>query len=129
MDSQANNTTKLYETSSQPDTGQQQDAYTFLEFNTQGAGEEEEDFNYHEYQQQLSQPIRSSLWPTPSDSVADATDRALSDQQSDASPVSASSGKGRAGGGNQAAVEALAAGMSGLNFEESAGDWLAIDLL
>ncbi|KAM7530930.1 hypothetical protein LguiB_034340 [Lonicera macranthoides] len=121
MDSQANSNTKLYETSSQPDTGQQQDAYTFLEFNTQGAGEEEEDFNYHEYQQ-LSQPIRSSLWPTPSDSVADATDRALSDQQSDASPVSVSSGKGRTGGGNQAAVDALAAGMSGLNFEESAGD-------
>ncbi|KAK3016761.1 hypothetical protein RJ639_006434 [Escallonia herrerae] len=115
MDSQPNN---LYETASQPDTGN--DAYTFLEFNTQG-----EDFDYPEFQE-LSQPIRSAVWPTPSDSVADP---AGSDHQSDASPGSVASGigggaKGRGGGGgggNQAAVDALAAGMSGLNFEE-AGD-------
>lgn len=117
MESQTNN---LYETASQPDTGN--DAYTFLEFNTQG-----EDFDYPEFPE-LSQPIRSSVWPTPSDSLSDAPDRAFSDHQSEASPVSATSGsgaKGRGGGGggssggNQAAVDALAAGMSGLNFEET----------
>ncbi|KAK2988094.1 hypothetical protein RJ640_023843 [Escallonia rubra] len=114
MDSQPNN---LYETASQPDTGN--DAYTFLEFNTQG-----EDFDYPEFQE-LSQPIRSAVWPTPSDSVPDP---AGSDHQSDASPGSVASGsgggakgRGGGGGGNQAAVDALAAGMSGLNFEE-AGD-------
>ncbi|KAJ0968182.1 hypothetical protein J5N97_025099 [Dioscorea zingiberensis] len=42
----------LYETASQPDTGG--DAYTFLEFGTQG-----DDFDYPEFQE-LSQPIRSS---------------------------------------------------------------------
>ncbi|XP_059643144.1 regulator of nonsense transcripts 1 homolog [Cornus florida] len=120
MDSQANN---LYETASQPDTGT--DAYTFLDFNTQG-----EDFDYPEFQE-LSQPIRSSVWPTPSDSVSDHADRATSDHQSDASPVSTTSGtatKGRGGGGgggssgNQAMVDAIAAGMSGLNFEETGDD-------
>ncbi|KAL6985835.1 Regulator of nonsense transcripts 1-like protein [Sarracenia purpurea var. burkii] len=123
MDSQGNS---LYETASQPDTGN--DAYTFLEFNTQG-----EDFDYPEFQE-LSQPIRSSVWPAPSDTVSDSVDRpdrAASDHQSDASPVSAASGsgaKGRAGGGgvsgggNQATVDALAAGMSGLNFEDTADD-------
>lgn len=125
MDSQANN---LYETASQPDTGN--DAYTFLEFNTQG-----EDFDYPEFQE-LSQPVRSSsVWPPAptSDAVSDAPDRASSGHQSDASPVSATSGKGRGGGGggggggsssggNQAAVDALAAGMSGLNFEETGDD-------
>ncbi|KAL7182615.1 hypothetical protein ACSBR1_041329 [Camellia fascicularis] len=119
MDSQGNN---LYETASQPDTGT--DAYTFLEFHTQG-----EDFDYPEFQE-LSQPIRSSVvWPTPSDSISDAADRA-DRASSDASPVSASGGgaKGRGGGGgggggsNQAAVDALAAGMSGLNFEETVDD-------
>lgn len=113
MDSQANN---LYETASQPDTGN--DAYTFLEFNTQG-----EDFDYTEFQG-LSQPIRSSVWPTPADSVVEPSDRG-SDHQSDASPVSAAPGsatKGRGSGGsssNQAVVDALAAGMSGLNFEDT----------
>lgn len=101
MDSQPNN---LFETASQPDTGAD-DAYTFLEFNTQG-----EEFDYPEFTE-LSQPIRSSNsnWPTPSDSVSEAV--------SGDSP-----GKGRSGGNKQAAaVDALAAGMSGLNFEESVG--------
>lgn len=116
MDSPANN---LYETASQPDTGN--DAYTFLEFNTHG-----EDYDYPEFHE-LSQPIRASVWPTPSDSITETTDRAaLSDHQSDASPVSVASGGGTArgggGGGNQAAVDALAAGMSGLTFEETGGD-------
>ena len=113
MDSQGSN---LFETASQPDTGN--DAYTFLEFNTHG-----EDFDYPEFQE-LSQPIRSSAaWPpTPSDSVPDAVDRTSS---ADASPVLSAKGRGSGGGGgsNQAAVvDALAAGMSGLNFEETGDD-------
>ncbi|WMV40218.1 hypothetical protein MTR67_033603 [Solanum verrucosum] len=114
MDSQPNN---LYDTASQPDTGN--DAYTFLEFNTQG-----EDFDYPEFQE-LSQPIRSSAWPTPSDSlVSEVPDRPPS---SEASP----STKSRGGGGNSnvssssnqaSVVDALAAGMSGLNFEETGDD-------
>ncbi|GAB2273676.1 Regulator of nonsense transcripts 1-like protein [Dionaea muscipula] len=131
MDSQANN---LFETASQPDTSN--DAYTFLEFNTQG-----EDFLYPEFDE-LSQPIRSSAWPTPSDSVS--VDRGGggggatgSDHQSDSSPVSSAPGSaskgGRGVGGHDvgssssqaaaaAAVDALAAGMSGLNFEETGDD-------
>nr|XP_016497847.1 PREDICTED: regulator of nonsense transcripts 1 homolog [Nicotiana tabacum]XP_016497848.1 PREDICTED: regulator of nonsense transcripts 1 homolog [Nicotiana tabacum] len=118
MDSPANN---LYDTASQPDTGN--DAYTFLEFNTQG-----EEFDYPEFHE-LSQPIRSSAWPTPSDSlVSEAPDRLPS--SSDASP----SAKSRGGGGGNSnskfssnkaatvAVDALAAGMSGLNFEETGDD-------
>ncbi|KAI3523740.1 hypothetical protein L1887_02100 [Cichorium endivia] len=125
MDSQPNN---LYETASQPDTGND-DAYTFLEFNTQG----EEDFNYPEFQE-LSQPnaVRSSpsssVWPTPSDSISVDTSAAV-DHRSDsnASPGSATSGKGGGGRGNNnvnqaSAVDALAAGMSGLNFEETGDD-------
>ncbi|KAK4489187.1 hypothetical protein RD792_004981 [Penstemon davidsonii] len=112
MDSQANN---LYETASQPDTGN--DAYTFLEFNTQG---EEDDFEYPEFQE-LSQPIRSSpsVWPTPSDSIS-ATDAAPS-----SSEPSPSSTKPRSNNNNikdTGVVEALAAGMSGLNFEDTGGD-------
>ncbi|GAB2296615.1 Regulator of nonsense transcripts 1-like protein [Dionaea muscipula] len=134
MDSQANN---LFETASQPDTSN--DAYAFLEFNTQG-----EDFGYPEFDE-LSQPMRSSAWPTPSDSIS--VDRVGggagpgSDHQSDSSPVSSSAprsagrgGGGRGGGGSggssssqgvttaAAAVDALAAGMSGLNFEETGDD-------
>ncbi|KAK4350991.1 hypothetical protein RND71_030304 [Anisodus tanguticus] len=115
MDSQANS---LYETASQPDTGN--DAYTFLEFNTHG-----EEFDYPEFHE-LSQPIRSSAWPTPSDSlVSEAPDRPPS--SSDASPSAKS--RGGDGGRNSkissikaAAVDALAAGMSGLNFEETGDD-------
>lgn len=115
MDPQGDN---LFETASQPDTGAT-DAYTFLEFNAQGEEEEEEEFHFPEFQE-LSQPIRSpGAWPVPpsSDSVSD--DRgAASDHHSDALPVSA---KGRGGGNQAAAMEALAAGMSGLNFEENVG--------
>lgn len=124
MDSQPNN---LYETASQPDTGN--DAYTFLEFNTQG----EEDFDYAEFQE-LSQPIRSSTsaWPTPSDSISAA-------EAPQSSEASHSTGKTRGGGGGMSSiggnnnssnssnketgvVEALAAGMSGLNFEDTGAD-------
>nr|XP_043626562.1 regulator of nonsense transcripts 1 homolog [Erigeron canadensis] len=129
MDSQPNN---LFDTVSQPDTG---DAYTFLEFNTQ----DDDNFNYTDFQE-LSQPTAatagvvrsspsSSVWPTPSDSISIDTSAVAGDHRSDsnASPGSATSGKGGGGGGrgsnsNQAAaVDALAAGMSGLNFEETAG--------
>lgn len=112
MDSQANN---LYETASQPDTGN--DAYTFLEFNTQG----EEDFDYPEFQE-LSQPNRSSpsVWPTPSDSVstADAAPSSSEPSPSAAKPRGGNSSSSKETG----VVEALAAGMSGLNFEDTGGD-------
>ncbi|XP_043716368.1 regulator of nonsense transcripts 1 homolog isoform X1 [Telopea speciosissima] len=114
----------LYETASQPDTGG--DAYTFLEFNTQG-----DDYDYPEFHE-LSQPIRSSVWPSASDSVADPSDRGADLQAESGGTVSVASGsasKGKGGGGsssggssNQAAVDALAAGMSGLNFEETGDD-------
>lgn len=117
MDSQQNN---LFETASQPDTGN--DAYTFLEFNTQG-----EDFDYPEFRDPIRSPV---AWPTPSDSLADPSERggAGSDHQSDASPVSAAPGsatKGRSGsggGGSSQMVDSLAAGMSGLNFEDTGDD-------
>ncbi|KAF8380638.1 hypothetical protein HHK36_028127 [Tetracentron sinense] len=108
----------LYETASQPDTG---DAYTFLEFNTQG-----DEFDYPEFRE-LSQPIRSSMWPQPPDSVSDPAEQGV-DLQADASPVSAAPGSasksrgGSSSSSNQAAVDALAAGMSGLNFEEIGED-------
>lgn len=128
MDSQPNN---LFDTASQPDTGND-DAYTFLEFNTQ----DDENFNYTDFQE-LSQPnaVRSSpssssVWPTPSDSISIDTSAAAGDHRSDsnASPGSANSGKGGGRGNNSnnvnqvAAVDALAAGMSGLNFEETGDD-------
>ncbi|XP_031390942.1 regulator of nonsense transcripts 1 homolog [Punica granatum] len=120
MDSQQNS---LFETASQPDASN--DAYTFYEFNTQG----DADFDYPGFRD----PIRA--WPTPSDSLVDPiSSGAGADQQSDNSPVSASpssAAKGRGGGaessgsgggaGNQM-VDALAAGMSGLNFEDTADD-------
>lgn len=137
MDSQPNN---LFETASQPDTAN--DAYTFLEFNTQG-----EDFDYPEFRDPIRSPVS---WPTPSDSLSDPNDRGPgSDHQSETSPVSAAPGsvtKARAvgsgsssGGGNSNSntniisnnnnsssnnqvVEALAAGMGGLNFEETGDD-------
>lgn len=120
MDSQQSN---LFETASQPDAGN--DAYTFLEFNTQG-----EDFDYPEFRDPIRSPV---AWPTPSDSIAEPSERggggggAGSDHQSDASPVSAAPGsatKGRSGSssGNSQLVDALAAGMSGLNFEDTGDD-------
>ncbi|KAF7810028.1 regulator of nonsense transcripts 1-like protein [Senna tora] len=123
MDSQQSN---LFEAASQPDTGN--DAYTFLEFNTQG-----EDFDYPEFRDPIRSPV---AWPTASDSLADPTERgggggSGSDHQSDASPVSVAPGsatKGRAAGsgssssGNSQMVDTLAAGMSGLNFEDTGDD-------
>nr|GMD81210.1 regulator of nonsense transcripts 1 homolog [Ipomoea batatas] len=119
MDSQPND---LYDTASQPDTGN--DAYTFVEFNTPG-----EEFDYPDFQE-LSQPIRPSAWPTPSDSlVSETPDRPPS---SDTSPSTKSryggaggngpGGKGSSNSNQSAAFDALAAGMSGLNFEETGDD-------
>ncbi|XVE65224.1 hypothetical protein DITRI_Ditri07aG0163900 [Diplodiscus trichospermus] len=108
-----------FETASQPDPAT--DAYTFLEFNTQG----ESDFEYTDFRD----PIRS--WPTPSDATV--ADRSGSDHHPDAaassSPSSASKGavRGITGSNNNnsnsgAVVDALATGISGLNFEETIGD-------
>ena len=116
MDSQQSN---LFDAASQPDTGN--DAYTFLEFNTQG-----EDFDYPEFRD----PIRSSVsWPTPSGSLSDPSGGpGGTDHQSDASPVSASGPGSASKGGRPGSsssnqvVDALAAGMSGLNFEDTGDD-------
>ncbi|KAL2525251.1 Regulator of nonsense transcripts 1-like protein [Abeliophyllum distichum] len=128
MDSQTNN---LYETASQPDTGS--DAYTFLEFNTQG-----EDFDYPEFPE-LSQPIRSSsAWPTPSDSIAASSDTATAGRPPSLDASHSTKPRGTEGGisssnnnnkgiysshnSKEGVVEALAAGMSGLTFEETGDD-------
>lgn len=99
----------LYETASQPDTAG--DAYTFLEFSTQG-----DDFDYHEFQE-LSQPIRSSS----SDLPPQDSSPLPSPSAASAAASSSSAGKGR-GGDRSVAVDALATGISGLNFEETVGD-------
>ncbi|KAJ6701266.1 REGULATOR OF NONSENSE TRANSCRIPTS 1-LIKE PROTEIN [Salix koriyanagi] len=113
MDTQNNS---LYETASQPDTAT--DAYTFLEFNTQG----ESDFDYPEFRSPVN-------WPTPSDSLA-ATSSAVdttpsdhraaastSDHHSDspaASPIaSKSAARGGANSGTQGVVEGLVANTVG----------------
>ncbi|GLU05472.1 hypothetical protein SLE2022_225730 [Rubroshorea leprosula] len=113
-----------FDTASQPDPAS--DAYTFLEFNTQG----ESDFDYPDFRD----PIRA--WPTPSDSSA--ADRSASDHHSDtaASSSPSSAPKGAARGASNvnnnsnnnsnsnsgSVVDALASGISGLNFEETVGD-------
>ncbi|KAL9242728.1 hypothetical protein vseg_016701 [Gypsophila vaccaria] len=96
MDSQSSN---LYETSSQPDAVA--DAYTFLDFTTVDGGGVEgaagDDFSAYPQFNELSQPqsIRRST------------------TVSAAAPPTETTAKG---------VEAVAAGMSGLNFEETVGD-------
>lgn len=119
MDSEQSN---LYETASQPDTGT--DAYTFLEFNTQG----ESDFDYSEFRSPVA-------WPTPSDSLAATSSSSAidpttsdhraaassSDHHSDspaASPVSSKAARSGVGGNSQG-VDGIVAGMGGLNFEET----------
>ncbi|PPR92993.1 hypothetical protein GOBAR_AA27686 [Gossypium barbadense] len=113
-----------FDTASQPDPAT--DAYTFLEFNTQG----ESDFEYADFRD----PIRS--WPTPSDATV--ADRSASDHHSDtpasSSPSSVPKGAGRGATSNNnnsnsnsvsnsvAVVDSLATGISGLNFEETVGD-------
>ncbi|EPS67765.1 hypothetical protein M569_07005, partial [Genlisea aurea] len=122
MDSQ---TSDLYETLSQPDTGN--DAYTFIEFNTQG----EEDFDYPEFQE-LSQPIRSaaSVWPPHTDSKSPSDVASPSETTLGGSKTLGGVGGGVAhngGGSNYSSKDAgveesLTAGMSGLNFEDPVGD-------
>ncbi|TYJ19715.1 hypothetical protein E1A91_A09G210700v1 [Gossypium mustelinum] len=104
-----------FETASQPDPAT--DAYTFLEFNTQL----ESDFGYTDFRD----PICS--WPTPYDATA--ADRSGSDTAASSSPSSASKGAARGVNSNnnssicsRTVVDALANGISGLNFEETAGD-------
>ncbi|KAH9607079.1 hypothetical protein KSS87_005008 [Heliosperma pusillum] len=103
MDSQSSN---LYETASQPDTNT--DAYTFLEFNTQvGVSDDvDDDFSSYPHFNELSQP---SIRPNQTISVSSPSE----------TPSPSSNSGGIRGG---AAVDALAVGMSGLNFEETVGD-------
>ncbi|MBA0857485.1 hypothetical protein Goshw_013037, partial [Gossypium schwendimanii] len=104
-----------FETASQPDPAT--DAYTFLEFNTQL----ESHFGYTDSRD----PICS--WPTPYDATS--ADRSGSDTAASSSPSSASKGAARGVNSNNnsnscsgTVVDALATGISGLNFEETAGD-------
>ncbi|KAL1083812.1 hypothetical protein V6Z11_D09G222100 [Gossypium hirsutum] len=104
-----------FETASQPDPAT--DAYTFLEFNTQL----ESDFGYTDSRD----PICS--WPTPYEATA--ADRSGSDTAASSSPSTASKGAARGVNSNNnsnscsgTVVDALATGISGLNFVETAGD-------
>ncbi|GJZ74658.1 regulator of nonsense transcripts 1 [Tanacetum coccineum] len=92
MDS-SSSSAQLFDTASQPDTGNTEDpSYTFLEFTQDD--DQNDDFTYPTFTQ------------SPSSAAA--------------SPASnASAGKGKA---NVSVVDALAAGMSGLNFEETGDD-------
>ncbi|KAF7008399.1 hypothetical protein CFC21_023160 [Triticum aestivum] len=123
----------LYETASQPDPSASAagDAYTFLEFNTQG-----DDFEYPDFPE-LSQPARSappppapvtssasSSWPAPPlppDALPDA-DLAPQDSTPPASSSSpsprSSASKSRAAA---AVADGLAAGVAALSFEEPPG--------
>eukprot|EP01018_Ginkgo_biloba_P005409 Gb_22830 [translate_table: standard] len=102
----------MYETSTQSDGG---DAYTFLEFNTQG-----DDYDYPEFTE-LSQPIRPSVvWPDNSegsDHMAVPSDRDLTAESASGSGVKQRSNQGMMG-----TADALAASMTGLNFEETGED-------
>ncbi|XP_020577685.1 regulator of nonsense transcripts 1 homolog isoform X1 [Phalaenopsis equestris] len=116
----AQSVSNLYETASQPDTGG--DAYTFLEFNTQG-----DDYDYPEFQE-LSQPSRSPTWRAPvAEARADSSNAVLhSADPSGSNPASSSAGsssfsKAKAAAASSA-VDSLAVGMSGLNFEETGED-------
>ncbi|KAF2596070.1 hypothetical protein F2Q68_00010989 [Brassica cretica] len=112
MDSQPSD---LFDTASQPDTAV--DAYTFLEFNSQGDSE----FDFPEFRS-------PNAWPTPSDSISvvEPSDRGgggvpAADHHSEASsPSSLSAKAGRGGSSSQA--DALAAGIGNLNFEETGDD-------
>lgn len=117
MDSQPSD---LFDTASQPDTAV--DAYTFLEFNSQGDSE----FDFPEFRS-------PNAWPTPSDSISavEPSDRGgggvpAADHHSEASsPSSLSAKAGRGGGGgvsSSSQADALAAGIGNLNFEETGDD-------
>ncbi|KAK8460462.1 hypothetical protein SEVIR_2G333600v4 [Setaria viridis] len=125
----------LYETASQPDPSASAagDAYTFLEFNTQG-----DDFDYPDFPE-LSQPpprsaplppvtataASSSSWPAPPPPPPDAAspepDLAPPDvptpPASSSSPSPRSASKAR----TSAAADGLASGVAALSFEEPVG--------
>ncbi|XP_021308583.1 regulator of nonsense transcripts 1 homolog isoform X1 [Sorghum bicolor] len=124
----------LYETASQPDAPAAGDAYTFLEFNTQG-----DDFDYPDFPE-LSQPpprstpltssvpgagASSSSWPAPppppSDAASPEPDLTPQDVPtplaSSSSPSPRSASKAR----SSAAADGLASGVAALSFEEPVG--------
>ncbi|CAL9156940.1 unnamed protein product [Musa hybrid cultivar] len=119
----AQSVNNLYETASQPDTSG--DAYTFLEFNTQ------DEFDDYPAFRELSQPSRSTAWPPhlPPETAPDSPSADLQNPDAVSSPSatapaagpsSSSKARGVAGGSQAAdAVDALEAGMSGLNFDET----------
>jgi regulator of nonsense transcripts 1 len=131
----------LYETASQPDppASAAGDAYTFLEFNTQG-----DDFDYPDFPE-LSQPARSapptsapgvpgsagspspssSSWPPPPPPPPDASqDPDLAPREATTPPASSSSPSPRASAkarASAAAADGLASGVAALSFEEPLG--------
>ncbi|RLN36054.1 hypothetical protein C2845_PM03G07610 [Panicum miliaceum] len=122
----------LYETASQPDPSAAGDAYTFLEFNTQG-----DDFDYPDFPE-LSQPpprsaplppvaataSSSSSWPAPPPPPPDAASPepdlapdVPTPPASSSSPSPRSASKAR----TSAAADGLASGVAALSFEEPVG--------
>ncbi|KAJ7517717.1 hypothetical protein O6H91_21G037200 [Diphasiastrum complanatum] len=100
-----------------------EDAYTFLEFNTQG-----DDYDYPEFTE-LSQPTRSSVWSTDATtasflSIPQIAPLAATDHAVDASDlsISADAASDPKSGLSQAAFNSLAAGMSELSFDEAGDD-------
>uniref|UniRef100_A0A0D6QVX1 Uncharacterized protein n=1 Tax=Araucaria cunninghamii TaxID=56994 RepID=A0A0D6QVX1_ARACU len=106
----------IFEPSSQQAHG---DAYTFLEFNTQG-----DDYDYPEFTE-LSQPIRSPVWGGDGSQTSEGNDLMGVNSGLNLGSEVGSDGKQRGNQGSMgmgmgmgAAAEALAASISGLNFEE-----------
>ena len=123
----------LYETASQPDPSASAagDAYTFLEFNTQG-----DDFDYPDFPE-LSQPpprsaplppvaaTASSSWPAPPPPPPDAAspEPDLAPQNVPTPPASSSSPSPRSASKarTSAAADGLTSGVAALSFEEPVG--------
>ncbi|XP_062188720.1 regulator of nonsense transcripts 1 homolog isoform X2 [Phragmites australis] len=119
----------LYETASQPDPAAG-DAYTFLEFNTQG-----DDFDYPDFPELSQPPARSaplppvpasssSPWPAPPPPPPDASspDSDLAPQDNPTPPASSSSPSPRSASKvRSSAADGLAAGVAALSFEEPVG--------
>jgi hypothetical protein len=89
----------LYESASQP----QGDAFTFLEFNTQG-----DDYDYLEFTE-LSQPAHPLVWNNASPDLATGVSESVA-----SADVGASNGKSQA-----AAISSLMTGLSDLRFDET----------
>jgi regulator of nonsense transcripts 1 len=89
----------LYESASQP----QGDAFTFLEFNTQG-----DDYDYLEFTE-LSQPAHPLVWNNASQDLATGVSESVA-----SADVGASNGKSQA-----AAISSLMTGLSDLRFDET----------